>query len=124
MQLLDSSTYRGGESAGINFNVAPNPVRLTAKLSSGSVTYGAKVTLSGTLTYQRNDTGSYVPFASPMKVSVYNAGSSKPNTAVATVQTAANGSYSVTLPKTTGTVWRVQFSPASALLQGRALRPH
>jgi hypothetical protein len=105
---------RYGNSPQVSFNLKPNPVKLTAKLSSRSVTYGAKVTLSGSLTYQKNDTGSFVPFATPMKVSVYNAYSSK---ATATVQAAANGSYSVTLPKTIGTLWRVQFNPPSTWLQ-------
>jgi hypothetical protein len=116
-----TAAHRSASSQTLTLAIRPNPVRLTDKLSSGSVTYGTKVTLGGSLTYQRNDTGSYVPFASPMKVAVYNNSSSRPNAVVVTAQTATNGSYRVTLPKTIGADWRVKFSPTTTWLQGVSL---
>lgn len=115
-QVAGSSTARGGSST-VVFNVTPNPTKLTVKLSpKNSVTYGTAVKATGSLTYQRNDAGSYVPFATPMQVAVYAQGKTTPT---ATAKTASNGSFSIALPKATGETWHVQFSPASSLLEGQ-----
>ena len=111
-QVADSATGRGGDSTTLGFSITPNPTRLTATLAPrNSITYGTNVTLSGSLTYQRNDAGSLVPFATSMPVTIDNNG--KPTR---TVKTNSKGGYSVTLPRTAGTIWSANFVPPSDLL--------
>lgn len=99
--LNPTATTFAAVSAQLPFTIHWDPVKISAKLSASTVTYGTKVTLSGELTYEPDS--SYVPLAG-QKVAIYS--SMNVNAPVATLVTGADGDFSVVLPQTTSSqVW-------------------
>jgi hypothetical protein len=90
-----------GESQAINFTAQLDPVKMTASLSATTVTYGNRVTASGTVTY--DPAGSYVPLPDHI-VTIYE--TQDPYASVASAMTNASGRFSVVLPNVAGdTTW-------------------
>jgi hypothetical protein len=78
-----------------------DPVTVTAGLSATTVTYGNRVTATGTVTYE--PAGSFVPFPD-RTVEIYE--SQDPYTPVTSAVTNASGQFSVVLPSVAGdTTW-------------------
>ena len=93
-----------GQSPTVNFTVQMDPVRVTASLSAKTVTYGGKVTATGTVTYEPGTT--YVPLAGNT-VAIYE--TQNPYSPVMSATTDSNGHFSVTLPGVAGdTTWKFE----------------
>jgi hypothetical protein len=105
-----TSSLAGGATVTGQFDAQTDPVALSAGLSASTVTYGGKVTVGGTLSYQPG--GSYEPL-SRQTVRIYSkAGATTP---VATATTSATGSFTATLPKEAASVqWVVQAGGTAA----------
>ena len=85
----------------INFTAQLDPVKVTAALSAKTATYGAKVTATGTVTYEPGST--FVPFPN-RKVEIYD--TQNPYAPVTSATTNASGQFSVVLPAVNGdTTW-------------------
>lgn len=101
-----TSTLALTESREITFTLRPDPVNLTARLSAKTVTYGSKVTVSGTVTYRPGDAGSsYVPLTGAPVV-VFSAQHSSAPAAKGTTDGA--GKFTITLPKAADSTWLVE----------------
>lgn len=103
---------RGGtvQSNTLNFTIQADPAKVTASLRAKTVTYGAKDTISGQVTYQPQPGAAYQPAAGE-KVEVYS--TQHPDTPAVTGTTNASGDYSLTLPATVGTTWTVKTGGAA-----------
>jgi hypothetical protein len=112
-----TSSLAGGATVTGQFDAQTDPVALSAGLSATTVTYGGKVTVGGTLTYQPG--ASYEPL-SHQTVRIYNGPGT--TTPVATVTTSATGTFTATLPKEATSVrWVVQAGgPAASQYLGSA----
>jgi hypothetical protein len=99
-----TATLGGAATATAQFDAQTDRVSLAASLSATTVTYGGKVTVGGTLSYQPGD--SYLPLSS-QTVRIYDrAGAPGP---VATAVTNATGHFTATLPKEAASVhWVVR----------------
>ena len=102
---------RGGtvQSNTLNFSVQTDPAKVTASLQAQTITYGAKDTISGQVTYQPQPGAAYQGVAGE-KVEVYS--TQHPDTPAVTGATNASGGYSFPLPSTTGTTWTVKTGGA------------
>lgn len=112
-----TATLGGGATVTAQFDAQTDPVSLAASLSATTVTYGGKVTVGGTVSYQPG--GSYLPLSS-QTVRIYNrAGAPGP---VATAVTNASGHFSATLPSQAASVqWVIQAGgPAAGPYLGSA----
>jgi hypothetical protein len=112
-----TSSLAGGATVTGQFDSQADPVALSASLSATSVTYGGKVTLGGTLSYQ--PAARFLPL-SGRTVRIYNGpGASTP---VATSVTNATGHFTATLPKEAASVqWVVRAGgPAASQYLGTA----
>jgi hypothetical protein len=103
IEVGPTATVAYGQSPTANFALQVDPVQLTASLSAKTITYGAKETLSGTVTY--TPTGTTKMPLTNQTVDVYD--SQTPQTPAVTGKTDSNGNFSITLPNTTGTTWTV-----------------
>jgi hypothetical protein len=115
--VLPSATLGGGATATAQFDAQADPVTLSAGLSATTVTYGGKVTVGGTLSYQPG--GSYRPLPG-QTVRIYDRpGAPSP---VATAVTNSSGGFTATLPKQAASVhWVVQAGgPAAGPYLGSA----
>jgi len=112
-----TSSLAGGATVTGQFDAQTDPVALSAGLSASTVTYGGKVTVGGTLTYQP---GASYKALSNQTVRIYNEAS--PTTPVATATTSATGTFTATLPKeATSVQWVVQAGgPATSTYLGSA----
>jgi len=82
----------------------PDQVLMSAGLSAKTVTYGGKVTVRGTVSYEPGDV--FVPLAGETVQIYARAGAAAP---VATAVTGANGTFTATLPKESASMnWFVQ----------------
>ena len=89
-----SANLAGSATVTEEFDAQTDPVALSAGLSATTVTYGGKVTVSGTLSYQPG--GSYQPLSS-QTVRIYDSpGASEP---VTTAVTNPSGHFTATLPR-------------------------
>ncbi len=104
VQVLPTDTVAAASSATDTFTVYPDQVAIAASLSAKAVTYGGKVTVSGTVSYAPG--GTSVPFPGET-VRIYNrAGATAP---VATAVTGSGGRFTAVLPRQSGTVhWVLQ----------------
>jgi hypothetical protein len=115
--VLPASNLSGGATVTGQFDSQADPVALSASLSATSVTYGGKVTLGGTLSYQ--PAASFLPL-SGQTVRIYDRPGA--TTPVATAVTNATGHFTATLPKEAASVqWVVQAGgPAVSQYLGSA----
>jgi hypothetical protein len=104
VEVPATSSVAAASTAGAEFSAQTDPVAMSAGLSSGTVSYGHKVTVSGTVSYEPGN--GYVPLAG-QAVQIYDSpGAPSP---VATAVTGANGHFTATLPKEAESVhWVVQ----------------
>lgn len=101
VEFLVLSGTATGQSSTINFTAHVDPVQVTASLSAKTVTYGNKVTATGTVKYEPGTT--YVPLAGNT-VAIYE--TQNPYSPAAKATTDSNGHFSVTLPSVAGdTTW-------------------
>jgi hypothetical protein len=99
-----------GQSPTITFTARTDPVKVTASLSAATVTYGNRVTATGTVTYE--PTSSYVPLPGHI-VEIYE--TQDPHAPVASATTNASGHFSVVLPNVAGdTRWTFDGGGAAA----------
>jgi hypothetical protein len=109
-------------SPSVDFNVQVDPAQVTASLSSKTVTYGGKETVSGSVTYQPTPTSTYQPVRAGEVVDVFS--SQNPYSPVAKGATDAKGNFAIALPNTTGTIWTVKTAgSAGDPLLGLASKP-
>jgi hypothetical protein len=110
VQVLPTSTVCGAITAATSLTVHTDPVALTASLSPKTITYGGKVTVSGTLSYASHGISKPLPGQS---VRIYDRpGAARP---VATARTDALGHFTATLPKEPASVhWVLTAGGAAA----------
>lgn len=97
----------------VTFTVQVDAVAIKARLSATRVTYHAKESVTGTVTYQPAPSAAYKPLPH-YKVVVYN--EQNPITPTATGVTDANGNFMIALPAAQTTTWQVATGGASPLL--------
>ena len=104
VEVLPTSTLAAASAPPATFTVQYYPVAISASLSAKTITYGGKVTVSGTVSYQPGSTP--VPLTGA-DVSIYDrAGAPHP---VQTAVTDAKGHFTATLPKEAASVhWVLQ----------------
>ena len=106
----DINSGSQGQSPTINFTARMDPVKVTASLSAATVTYGNRVTATGTVTYE--PASSYVPLPGHI-VEIYE--TQDPYAPVASATTNASGHFSVVLPNVAGdTRWTFDGGGAAA----------
>ena len=104
VEVLPTPAVAAASAAPVSFSVVTDPVTMTASLSAKTITYGAKVTVSGTVTYEPGS--AFVPLHGLAVQVFYNRAG---GTLVATALTDPNGHFSATLPKEAATVhWVLQ----------------
>jgi hypothetical protein len=107
----DINSGANGQSDTITFTGQPDPVNVTVSLSAKTVTYGSKVTATGTVSYEPGT--SFVPFPNHT-VEIYE--TQDPYAPVASATTNSSGYFSVVLPAVNGdTTWTFE-SPGDAYL--------
>jgi hypothetical protein len=124
VDVLPTPAVLAGASASTTFVVQRDVVQMSAALSAKTITYGGKVTVSGTVSYQPGST--FMPLAGAT-VSIYDrAGAPRP---VQTAVTDAKGRFTATLPKEPATMhWVLQaagpyLTPASVTLPMKVSLP-
>lgn len=106
ISISPTATVASGQAPDeISFTLQPDPVHLTAKLSAQAVTYGAKVTVSGSVGYLPGATASSDKPLTGQPVDVYSA--QNPYTPAARGTTDSAGNFAITLPPSTDTTWTV-----------------
>jgi hypothetical protein len=117
IEVPPTSSVAAATTAGAEFSAQTDPVAMSASLSASTVSYGRKVTASGTVSYQPGS--SYVPLPG-QTVRVYDGPAA--DRPVATAVTGANGHFTATLPKEAASVhWVVQAGgPAASPYLGAA----
>jgi len=96
---LAAASGQAGGTATVALTQVIDPVKLSAKLSAGTIRYGsgAGETVTGTLSYLPEDQGTaYKPLAG-QPVTIGNPDSSDPGTVIASGTTNAEGDFSITL---------------------------
>jgi hypothetical protein len=112
---VGTSTVATGQSADSTFTVHVDPVKLTTSVSAKSVTYGHKITVSGTVSYQPGK--SYVPLPGA-RVDVYD--EQNPNAPIATGTANSAGHYTIAVAPTATTQLSIE-TRGSAYLEGAGL---
>lgn len=100
-------------SPDVIFTVQVDAVAIKARLSSTTVTYHAKESVAGTVTYQPAPGAAYKPLPHH-KVVVYS--EQDPATPAATGVTDANGNFKIALPTAQTTTWQVAAGGDNPLL--------
>jgi hypothetical protein len=116
---VQDTTVAAADSADILFTTRSSAAQINAKLSATKISYGAKATVSGTLSYQSAAAGgAYRPAANrPVRVSSY------PGDRVVSGQTDSAGKFTLTLPTSVSATWSIQVGGAIGdyLLNNRIL---
>jgi hypothetical protein len=105
VNVPDTAANRAAGNAHLDFSVPQDPTALKAK-SPVAVTYGGKVSVTGSLTYRPRGQATFVPVTRPTKVEVFRSGH-KTSVPDATGMTDGHGNFAITLPASTGTTWMV-----------------
>jgi hypothetical protein len=100
-------------SPDVTFTVQVDALAIKARLGSGTVTYHAKDSVTGTVTYQPAPGAAYKPLPD-YKVVVYS--EQDPTTPTATGVTGANGDFKIAVPTTQTTTWQVATGGDNPLL--------
>jgi len=100
-------------SPDVIFTAQLDAVAIKARLSSATVTYHAKESVAGTVTYQPAPGAAYKPLPR-YKVAVYS--EQDPATPTATGVTDANGNFKIALPAAQTTTWQVAAGGDSPFL--------
>ena len=99
----DVNSGSEGMSNPVDFTAQLDPVKMSVSLSAGTITYGSKVTATGTVTYQPTPGGGYAPLPGNT-VKIYK--TQNPYTPAVSVTTNASGHFSLALPAVAGdTTW-------------------
>jgi hypothetical protein len=116
--VQQSSGNRWGQFP-MDFSVTQDQAKVTAAVSPSQVQWGAKASITGTVTYQPAGQSGYVPATTaPVSISVFKSGNYT-NIPDATGVTDATGHFSIPLPQNPGATWTVEGGPgtSSTMLQ-------